>query len=99
RVAPCRAEPALTRPQPTPLKLSRRTADMTSVDSQPHRLVVCDDDETVRQIVSILAMQAGYEIAGEAANALEAEALVSHVKPHVLVLDLALTGISGLDVI
>jgi two-component system chemotaxis response regulator CheY len=72
---------------------------MTRVDSQPHRLVVCDDDATVRQIVGILATQAGYEIAGEAATALEAEALVAYVKPHVLVLDIALTGMSGLDVI
>ena len=69
------------------------------MESRPRRLVVCDDDESVRQIVTLLATKAGYEIAGEAANALEAEALVTHVKPHVLVLDLALTGISGLDVI
>jgi CheY-like chemotaxis protein len=69
------------------------------MDRTPRRLVVCDDDDTVRQIVSILARGAGYEVAGEAATAVAAEELVAAVRPDVLVLDLALTGMSGLDVI
>jgi DNA-binding NarL/FixJ family response regulator len=64
-----------------------------------HRLVVCDDDDTVRQIVAILGREAGYDVVGEAATALEAEQLVRLTKPDVLVLDLALMGMSGLDVL
>jgi DNA-binding NarL/FixJ family response regulator len=64
-----------------------------------HRLVVCDDDDTVRQIVAMLGREAGYDVVGEAATALEAEQLVRLTKPDVLVLDLALMGMSGLDVL
>jgi CheY-like chemotaxis protein len=67
--------------------------------SRSRRLVICDDDDTVRQIVAILGRGAGYEVAGEAATAVDAEALVIAWRPDVLVLDLALTGMSGLDVI
>ena len=62
-------------------------------------LVVCDDDDSVRQIVGIVARGVGYEVVGEAATAVDAEQLVAAAKPHVLVLDLALRGMSGLDVI
>jgi CheY-like chemotaxis protein len=70
-----------------------------TMDDRRRRLVVCDDDDTVRQIVGILADEAGYDVVGEAATAIEAEWFVTHTRPHVLVLDLALTGMSGLDVI
>jgi CheY-like chemotaxis protein len=69
------------------------------MDAEARRLVVCDDDETVRQIVTMLARGVGYEVVGEAATALEAEQLVAFTRPHVLVLDLALMGMSGLDVL
>jgi DNA-binding NarL/FixJ family response regulator len=72
---------------------------MDDVGSRPRRLVICDDDDTVREIVAILGRGAGYEVVGEAVTAVEAETLVTHTRPDVLVLDLALTGMSGLDVI
>jgi CheY-like chemotaxis protein len=72
---------------------------MACVDGPRRRLVVCDDDASVRRVVGMLAEGVGYEVVGEAATAIEAEWFVAHTHPHVLVLDLALQGISGLDVI
>ena len=69
------------------------------MDGPRRRLVVCDDDASVRRVVGILAEGVGYEVVGEAATAIEAEWFVWHTRPHVLVLDLALQGISGLEVI
>ena len=72
---------------------------MALVESSRRRLVVCDDDEMARQIVGMLAEGAGYEVVGEATTAIEAERLVAVSRPHVLVLDLALVGLSGMEVI
>jgi CheY-like chemotaxis protein len=61
--------------------------------------VVCDDDEIVRQVVSDLLVDCGYEVVGEAATAVEIIALVEQRWPHVVVLDMALTGMSGIEAI
>jgi DNA-binding NarL/FixJ family response regulator len=60
---------------------------------------VCDDDRPVRQIVISVAEEAGCEVVGQAALALEALVLCEMLKPNALVLDLALIGMSGIDII
>jgi CheY-like chemotaxis protein len=72
---------------------------MAPVDGPRRRLVVCDDDASVRRVVGMLAEGMGYDVVGEAATAIEVEWFVGHTHPHVVVLDLALQGISGLEVI
>jgi DNA-binding NarL/FixJ family response regulator len=61
--------------------------------------VICDDDDLVFQVVAMLAEAVGYDVVGKARSAIEAEQLVEQTRPHVLVLDLALQGIAGLDII
>ena len=72
--------------------------DMQAADRRP-RAVVCDDDGVARRVVSHLLDDCGYEVVGEASNAVELIGLVEQLAPHLIVLDMALTGMSGMDAI
>jgi two-component system, LytTR family, response regulator len=68
-------------------------------ESRRLRAVICDDDTTVRRVVTTMAEQAGFHVIGEAALALDALALVEMTRPHAVVLDLSMMGMSGTEVI
>ena len=68
-------------------------------ESRRLRAVICDDDATVRRVVTTMAEQAGFDVTGETGMALDALALVELTRPHVLVLDLSMMGMSGIEVI
>jgi DNA-binding NarL/FixJ family response regulator len=62
-------------------------------------LVLADDHRIVRQgLRALLAMESDVRLVGEAADGLEAVRLVTRLKPDILVLDLMLPGLSGLEV-
>jgi DNA-binding NarL/FixJ family response regulator len=64
------------------------------------RVLVADDHAIVRDgLKRILAGQADFEVAGEAANGDEALALVRARDYEVAVLDLSMPGLSGIDLI
>jgi CheY-like chemotaxis protein len=63
------------------------------------RVLVCDDDKSVRSVVAGVADACGYEVVGQAGLALEALVMGDFVLPDVIVLDLALPGMSGIEVI
>ena len=67
--------------------------------TDPLRLVLVDDHEMVRH--GLQAMLARYEdqvsIVGEAGSAADAERVVADVQPDVVLCDVRLSGISGLD--
>lgn len=62
-------------------------------------VVLADDYPIVRQGMRTLLEDAGLEIVGEAADGLEAVAQVETLQPDVLVLELSLPGLNGLDVL
>jgi len=63
-------------------------------------IVLADDHEVVRQgLRAVLELQAGFHVAGEAGNGLDAVRLVEQLRPKVLVLDLMLPSLSGLEVV
>ena len=65
----------------------------------PVSIVVVDNHAIVRQgLVSLLNMQTGFKVLGQAANGLEALNLVEELKPNIVVLDLSMPGIGGLEV-
>lgn len=63
-------------------------------------LLVADDHRMVRQgLCALLRTEADFHLAGEAANGIEAVRLVERLRPDVLVLDLMMPGLGGLEVL
>ena len=63
-------------------------------------IILADDHHLVRKAFKVLLQaQAGFDVIGEAADGLEAAELVEKKKPDVLLLDLAIPRMHGLDVI
>ena len=64
------------------------------------RVLVADDSPEVRsRLVEMLSNVRGVEIVGQACSAPEALALVRRERPHAMVLDIRMTGGSGIDVL
>ena len=63
------------------------------------RALVCDDYSMVRETIRPLLVEAGFETIREATLATEAISLAEMTQPDVIVLDLSLPGMSGLQAI
>jgi two-component system response regulator NreC len=64
------------------------------------KVLVCDDHEVVRAgIRLILERQGDFEIIGEATDGEEAIAQVRKLRPGIVIMDLSLPGLGGLDAI
>ena len=62
-------------------------------------IIVADDHQIVRQgLVALLKREPGFDIIGEAADGLEASEMVQRLQPDVLVTDLMMDNLNGLDV-
>jgi two-component system alkaline phosphatase synthesis response regulator PhoP len=61
------------------------------------RILVVDDEDSIRKIVDYALDQAGYEVF-TAADAEEAERALAEVRPDLVILDVMLPGKSGLDI-
>lgn len=62
-------------------------------------IVLADDHHVVRQgLRALLEAEADFKVIGEAGDGLEALQLVDQLKPNVLVLDLMMPGLNGLEV-
>jgi DNA-binding NarL/FixJ family response regulator len=71
----------------------------TPLPSHPQlRLLIVDDNPQVRQELHLLlSLSAGLEIAGEAANGLEAIQQTAHLHPDVVLLDLEMPVLDGYE--
>jgi len=64
------------------------------------RLAVADDHPVVREgLVAMLCTQPDFEVVGEAGTGAEAVALVERTRPDVLLLDLAMPELDGVEVL
>lgn len=62
------------------------------------RIVLAEDHQIVREgLRSLLAAASGYEVVGETGNGLDVEALVEQHRPDVLVADIVLPGLNGIE--
>ncbi|HZP73968.1 MAG TPA: response regulator transcription factor [Gaiellaceae bacterium] len=69
-----------------------------SGDDDSCTVVVCDDQAAFRQLVAIvLGLESGIQVVGEAGNGREAVALVEELQPDVLLLDIAMPEMDGLE--
>ena len=82
-----------------------RTATTVLVDGPPtmntvphQRILVVDDEETIRELVGSYLRTEGFDVV-EAVDGEDALAQIAQRAPELIVLDLRLPGISGLDVL
>ena len=62
------------------------------------RVAICDDQSAFRQLLSILlGAEAGLELVGEASNGEQAVELAAREQPDVLLLDIAMPVLDGLE--
>src|SRR6516225_12040536 len=63
------------------------------------RLLIIDDHEMVREgLKAMLTAEPDFDIVGDAANAEQAFELLEDLRPDVILLDVRLPGVSGIDV-
>ena len=69
-------------------------------DIKSIRIMIIDDHPVVRVgLASMLSTQPGIDVVGSASSGLEALALLETITPDVILMDLRMTGMSGLDAI
>ncbi len=61
------------------------------------RLLVVDDAMLMRKIISDLAVEAGWEVAGEARNGAEAVELYARLRPDLVTMDVVMPRMGGLE--
>ena len=67
-------------------------------ESDRCRVAICDDELGFRQVLSIvLGLEPELEVVGEAANGREAVRLVAELSPDVLILDVAMPELDGIE--
>jgi DNA-binding NarL/FixJ family response regulator len=93
-----RVERPDTKPLPKRAKAGKRAQDKTEIDSRPIRTVVVDDSPIVlRSIGWFLERQAGLQLIGTATNGYAAVQRVLELRPDLVLMDLQLPGINGLE--
>jgi len=63
------------------------------------RVLIVDDDQDIRLALRALLRDAGYEMVGDAAEGTRALELMEKHKPRLVMLDIVMPGISGLEVL
>jgi len=67
--------------------------------AKPSRILVADDSTFMRRLLAQALRDAGFEVAGEAADGDEALALYRELRPDAMTLDLAMPGMDGIGVL
>lgn len=62
------------------------------------RILIVDDAPLTRQVLAIQLGFAGHEVIGEADNGLDALRLVREMRPDVLLMDMTMPALDGLEV-
>ena len=61
------------------------------------RILIVDDGDAVRDIIRIFLEKEGFQVCGEAADGVEAIEKAKSLKPDLVVLDLAMPGMNGVE--
>ena len=91
-------------PEKGPREYLAEVGDGSDTDSdrarRPSRVAIADDSRALRVLVrALIQLEPDFELVGEAANGSEAISLAERERPDVLVLDLAMPELDGLQVL
>ena len=75
----------------------RDIADERTADPSSRSVLLVEDDKSLRDVLRFLFEDHGFVVAGEAADGRQAIALARHFQPNVIILDLAMPGVGGLE--
>jgi DNA-binding NarL/FixJ family response regulator len=65
-----------------------------------YRVVVADDEATMRELMrTVLSLEPDFEVVGQAGDGLEAVALVAELRPDLVVIDVSMPVMDGLQAI
>jgi DNA-binding NarL/FixJ family response regulator len=81
-------------PQP---KQQRDVTPLPANRTSRSRILVTDDGDSVRDIIRIFLERDGFEVCGEAADGVEAIEQAKKLKPDLIVLDLAMPRMNGVE--
>ncbi len=70
---------------------------MTTEAPRPARILIADDHDVVRRGLRALIEAAGHQVCGEAATGRDAVAIAERTAPHVVVLDVSMPDLNGLE--
>jgi len=68
------------------------------MNSAPRRVVVADDDPDIRALVAISARKAGLDVVASVEDGEKAWAAIQEFTPDLAILDVAMPGMTGLEV-
>jgi DNA-binding NarL/FixJ family response regulator len=73
-------------------------SERSSAPSEPaRRVLVVDDDPAVRNVLSHVLTDEGFDVVGAAADGAEAVALAQTLGPDTIVLDVRMPGVGGIE--
>ncbi len=64
-----------------------------------HSVLVCDDASFMRNMISEILIQAGYDVVGEAQTGLEAIERFKELGPDLVTMDIVMPGLGGIDAV
>jgi DNA-binding NarL/FixJ family response regulator len=92
KAAACTGVPASAVSEEVPL------AATTSVRSGRIRVVIADDHRILRQgLIALLRVEKNIDVVGEAADGVEAVELARSLRPDVIIMDVSMPKMSGID--
>jgi DNA-binding NarL/FixJ family response regulator len=95
-----RRKPTVAHKEETHPVLDTLAAEAAKCFDRPYRVLVADDHSVVRRgLRNLLESQPGIEVAWEASNGLEAIQMIRTGKPDLVILDLTMPEVGGLEVL
>lgn len=67
--------------------------------ARPPRVLIVDDNETMRSVLRMILLEAEYEVVGEASNGVMALELAFKLEPDIVCLDVVMPEMDGLAVL
>src|SRR5690606_10176346 len=92
-------QPETPKVEEPPAPLEPVTAEVPHIHGHQVSGIVVGDDEELRYVLRVALESAGFRVAGDAGDAESAIALIAETKPDIVLLDLHMPEIGGLEIL